>query len=227
LDELERLVWKIVKSAAAQFAHSTGTIEVVRNGGWEGEIQAAILRGLGQEEHLLGIVEGRHMDAARIDVVAHPLTEGGPVFALELKTNYAQQKIRVIRKRRLEACNQLLRLLVQQVPCFLVYAVADLWVEGRPDAYVHRHGTVVPNKYKMFQSRPLINQMTMAEVLGQSATSISLPRDTRMTSARVQLYIWLSRVWHNPNGGYTLRPMHEDGTTGDIISVSAAPAAVT
>jgi len=39
-----------------------------------------------------------------------------------------------------------------------------------------------------------------------------------MTSARVKLYIWLSRVCQNLNGGYTLRPMHEDGTGGDIRS---------
>lgn len=226
MDDLERMVWNIVKSSAEQFAKSTGAIEVVRNGGWEGEIQGAILRRLGQEEDLLGIVEGQHKDATRIDVVAHPVTEGRPVFALELKTNHTQQGIGVIGNRRLEACDQLLRLLVEQVPCFLVYAVADLWVEGAPDPYVKRHGAIVPNEYKMFQARALINQISMAEVLGRSASSISLPRDKRMTSARVQLSIWLSRVWQNPNGGYTLRPMHEDGTVGDIIAVSAAPAAV-
>lgn len=133
MDDVETMVWNIVRESAKEFVSAPGAIDIVRNGGWEGDIQSTILRQLGQMERILGIVEGQHRDITRIDVVAHPVQGGLPLFALELKANHAQQGALMTSNRRLDACNQLSRLLVQQVPCFLVYTIADLWIDGDAD----------------------------------------------------------------------------------------------
>ena len=91
--------------------------------------------------------------------------------------------------RRLDVCNQLSRLLVQQAPCFLVYTIPDLWIDGDAEPYVVRHNAIVPNDYKMFHPRPLINTIDMAKTLGQPTISILLPTNLRMSSASVRLSI--------------------------------------
>ena len=225
MDDVEAMAWNMARQSAEEFANAPGAIDILRNGGWEGDIQSTILRRLGRMERILGIVEGQHHDVTRIDVVAHPVQGGLPHFALELKVNYAQQGVPMTSKGRLDACNKLRGLLVQQVPCFLIYTVADLWINGDADPYVVRHNAIVPNDYKKFHPHPLINEIDMAEILGQRTIPILLPIDhLKMSSARVRLLVWLSRVRQNANG-YTLTPMHEDGASGGLVNVPVAPAA--